>query len=109
MTDKDLFKIDCDEDTAKFLEIVLWNLQRYFFCQSKEKGADLIQKLYTDFSYYFEQDFHFQDGAFHVAAKIQYEYMLDGAKPDFEQWLRENGIFNQPREALEYFRRNYFD
>lgn len=110
MPDKDLLKRCCDEDTSKFLEIVLWNqLCTYFFCLTEEIGAELIQRFHTEFSDYFSQDFYFQDGAFHIATRIQYEYMLESDKPSFHDWLRDNDIFNQPEEASEYFRGNYYD
>lgn len=86
------------------MEIVLWNLQRYFHCRTKENGANLINRFLKEESYYLKNDFHFQDGAFRVAAKIHYQYVINGDKKYFIYWLRDNNIFNNPRESIDYFR-----
>ncbi len=108
MCSSNLFGEIEDTETKKILEIVLWNLQMYFHCKTKEAGAELINRFYSDSPDYFKEYFHFHDTPFRVASRIYWEYIIEGEKSEFVNWLRENDIFDPPEGSMEYFNRNYW-
>jgi hypothetical protein len=97
-----------DADTNRLLEIVAWNLVR-FFGYSEQQASALVQAFYSGRSSRWGDDDYHHEGAFRSAAIMHYAGSNGGSLEGFHEWLRDEGYLKTPAEAQEYFREHYFD
>ena len=97
-----------DADTDRLLEIVAWNLAR-FFGHPEQQAASLVRAFYSGRVLSWCDDDYHHEGAFRSAAVIHYADAHSGSLDGFHEWLRDKGYTDTPAEALEYFREHYFD
>lgn len=101
----------CDDpDTERLLRIAASNLV-HFFQYSETKADELVRSFYARWrSPGWDDDFYHHEGAFRSAALMHYS-ALHGGSTDFTHftgWYHEQQLDVPAREALEYFRENYF-
>jgi len=102
------FTFQTDDETKCLLEISVYFLQKYFL-YDENKAIELMNEYYNTWKHvHTSDDFYHHEGAFHVAVLVHYIIGLRGKIGVFSFWRRDNGFLETPREALEYFERNYF-
>jgi hypothetical protein len=94
--------ISKDSDTDRLLDIVIWNLTR-FFGYDNAAAVGLVRSWYPNR----DDDFYHHEGAFRSAAFIHYSTTQDGSRNFFE-WFRAQHFDEAEREALEHYRGHYF-
>ena len=94
-------------DDRKMIEIVVWNLQRYWLC-TKEDGQRVLDAIISLKGHEKFMDYCHHDSPFAAAAMAHYlskNNTLDG----YGDWLIKNKLHQAPRESIEYFNRNYLE
>ena len=97
-----------DADTNRLLEIVVWNLAR-FFAYPEQQAASLVRSFYSGRVLGWCDDDYHHEGAFRSAAIVHYASSNGGSLDGFHEWLRGTGYTDTPAESLEYFREHYFN
>ena len=98
---------DYDEDTEMILEICLQFLQDYFGHEinvAQQILADFLEQHRTDYG----EDMIHHELSYRIAAIMHYLIFLKGDRTNVGTWLAESGHHAAPREALEYFRENFY-
>ena len=99
-----------DPDTDNLLQIVAWNLTR-FFGYEQPAAEQLVSSCYTSFPSRWDDDFYHHQGAFRSGALMHY-HATHGGSIDFTEylnWYRSQPFDEPEREAREYFRQTYFE
>lgn len=97
-----------ENDTFKMLDITLTFLETYFGHSSDSAEAAMKHFFETD-SDRFNEDVIHHEMPYRMAAIIHYLCDLNGDPNRLGNWLLEQKFNLTPQEALDYFRRHYFE
>jgi hypothetical protein len=101
------FKFQVDEDTQILFEIAVHFLQTYFEAEKNEAIAK-VEQYYEDWKAVHDDDFYHEISSFETAVRVHYYITLQGSESNYIFWRHEKGYNQQPAEAAQYFRENYF-
>jgi hypothetical protein len=101
--------ISADPDTNRLLEVVAWVLAHSF--GHPDGAAHLtVRSFYARNLARYDDDFYHHEGPFRSAAIIHYASTREGWNVQgFVEWLRGQDFRREQAEALEYYRKYYFD
>ncbi len=105
----DIEPISNDADTERLLRIVIWDLTR-FFDYSAADAEEAVRSFYARWQSSRGDDFYHHEGAFRSASMIHYlaTHRSTADFNGFVEWYRAQNFTDAEREALAYFRDNYF-
>lgn len=99
-------RVPDDPDTSKLLEIVEHFLVEYFAHHPAE-ARHLVDAFVSGAVY--DADFVHHEGAYRTAGIVHFLCALHGERSRLGDWLQQEQFRKTPEEALEYFRKHYFE
>jgi hypothetical protein len=97
-----------DDDTFRILDIALTFLEQYFHYTPED--AELKMNVFLkDFSTRFDEDAIHHESSYRLAAIIHYLTGLNGNPNKLGDWMVANKFNQSPPDAMDYFRRHYFE
>jgi hypothetical protein len=108
MRSEKLVNKNFENDTFRILDIALKFLETYFE-HSPERAELAMKRFFETFSDRFGEDIIHHESSYRMAAIIHYLCDLKGDPDRLGHWLLEQKFNQTPVEALDYFRRHYFE
>ncbi|MDW3193371.1 MAG: hypothetical protein R8G66_13445 [Cytophagales bacterium] len=97
-----------DDDTHKILDIAM-NFLKQYFDYSESRSEHILKSFFKEYGDIYDEDLIHHESSFKMAAIMHYKCTLKDHSGSVKDWLMESGYNSPPKEAMEYFRENYFD